>query len=151
LNDITVDENGNVYCSDNLDDIIYVMKNGHPLVLFSGGNYRPNGLLAEKRRLLMLSSSQGTINSIDYEKKTVQQMAKIAGLLDGIVACGDDYLISSFPGEIYLVNTDGKSRKIIDTKSQKISAADIGYIPQKRLLLVPTFSDNSLFGYEIVR
>ncbi|HPC36705.1 MAG TPA: ATP-binding protein [Candidatus Marinimicrobia bacterium] len=151
LNDITVDENGIVYCSDNLADIIYIVKNGQPSVWLSGGNYNPNGLLAEKNHLVMLSSSKGTINYIDYKNKTVREVATIGGSLDGVVACDNNYLVSSFPGEIYLVSPDGRSKKILDTKTNKISSADIGYIPAKRLLLVPTFSDNSLMTYQIAR
>ncbi|HOG76488.1 MAG TPA: ATP-binding protein, partial [Candidatus Marinimicrobia bacterium] len=151
LNDITVDENGTIYCSDNVADIIYIVKNGQPAIWLSGGNYNPNGLLAEKNQLVMLSSSNGTLNYIDYKNKSVRKVATIGGSLDGVVACDNNYLVSSFPGEIYLVSPDGRSQKILDTKTNKISSADIGYIPQKRLLLVPTFSDNSLMTYKIVR
>jgi len=100
---------------------------------------------------VMLSSSNGTLNYIDYKNKSVRKVATIGGSLDGVVACDNNYLVSSFPGEIYLVSPDGRSQKILDTKTNKISSADIGYIPQKRLLLVPTFSDNSLMTYKIVR
>ncbi|MCK9244668.1 MAG: hypothetical protein M0R44_00465 [Candidatus Marinimicrobia bacterium] len=151
LNDVTVDDKGNVYCSDNRADIIYIVKNGQPAVWLSGGSYDPNGLLAKQDYLVMLSSNKGTVNYIDYETKTVKKLNKIAGSLDGVVACGDDYLVSSWPGEVYYVSSDGRFRKIIDTKAPKISSADIGFIPQKRLLLVPTFGDNSLVAYEIVR
>lgn len=151
LNDITVDENGTIYCSDNVADIIYIVKNGQPAIWLSGGNYNPNGLLAEKNQLVMLSSSNGTLNYIDYKNKSVRKVATIGGSLDGVVACDNNYLVSSFPGEIYLVSPNGQSKKILDTKTNKISSADIGYIPQKRLLLVPTFSDNSLMTYKIVR
>jgi len=149
LNDLTVDDQGSVYCSDNVDDRIYCLRNGRPTIWIDGGLDAPNGLLAEANRLVMLSSATGYVNFIDYQKKTIRKSAHIDGSPDGIVAVRNGYLLSDFRGTVYHLAANGKLTKIVDTKAQNISAADIGYIPGKKLLLVPTFSNNSLDAYEI--
>ncbi|MFH1214554.1 MAG: ATP-binding protein, partial [Candidatus Neomarinimicrobiota bacterium] len=94
LNDITVDRDGTLFCSDNVDDIIYVVRNGQPTVWLSGGKHNPNGLLAEANRLVMLSSATGYVNFIDYQTKTLRKWVRIDGSPDGIVACRNGYLLS---------------------------------------------------------
>jgi hypothetical protein len=39
---------------------------------------------------------------------------------------------------------------IFDTTNDKINAADIDYIPEKQLLLVPTFLDNRAMAYKLI-
>jgi len=150
MNDLTVDAQGTVYSSDSFTDRIYRIKAGRATVWIDSELEGPNGLLAETNRLLVLSNSQGTVNIIDYKTRTVRQWVKIGGSLDGIVACGKDYLVSNYLGEVYYLTADGQLTRLTDTKADGVQAADIGFIPDCKLLLVPTFSDNSLTAYEIL-
>jgi len=150
MNDLTVDVQGTVYGSDSFTGRIYRIKAGRATVWIDGGLEGPNGLLAEANRLLMLSNSQGTVNIIDYETKKVRQWVKIGGSLDGIVACGKDYLVSNYLGEVYYLTANGQLTRLTDTKADGVQAADIGFIPDRKLLLVPTFSDNSHTTNEIL-
>lgn len=150
MNDLTVDAQGTVYGSDSFAGRIYRIKAGRATVWINGGLEGPNGLLAETNRLLMLSNSQGTVNSIDYQTKTIRQWVNISGSLDGIVACGKDYLVSNYLGEVWYLTAAGQLTRLTDTKADGVQAADIGFIPDRKLLLVPTFSDNSLTAYEIL-
>jgi len=150
MNDLTVDSHGTVYSSDSFTGQIYRIKDSRATVWIDGGLAGPNGFLAEANRLLMLSNSQGTVNIIDYQTKKVHQWVKIGGSLDGIVACGNDYLVSNFSGEVYYLTAAGQLTKLIDTIADGIQSADIGFIPDRKLLLVPTFSNNSLTAYEIL-
>jgi len=150
MNDLTVDAQGTVYGSDSFTDRIYRIKAGRATVWIDSELEGPNGLLAETNRLLVLSNSQGTVNIIDYKTRTVRQWVKIGGSLDGIVAFGKDYLVSNYLGEVYYLTAAGQLTRLTDTKADGVQAADIGFIPDRKLLLVPTFSDNSLTTYEIL-
>ncbi len=150
MNDLTVDAQGTVYSSDSFTDRIYRIKAGRATVWIDSELEGPNGLLAETNRLLVLSNSQGTVNIIDYKTRTVRQWVKIGGSLDGIVAFGKDYLVSNYLGEVYYLTAAGQLTRLTDTKADGVQAADIGFIPDRKLLLVPTFSDNSLTTYEIL-
>ena len=54
--------------------------------------------------------------------------------------------------QIYFVEKNSKGEpaiKILDTKAQKLNTADIGIIPKKNILLVPTFFGNKVVAYKI--
>jgi len=150
MNDLTVDAHGTVYGSDSFAGRIYRIKAGRATVWIDGGLAGPNGLLSETNRLLVLSNSQGTIYSIDYQTKAIRQWVKIGGSLDGIVACGKDYLVSNYLGEVWYLTAAGQLTRLTDTRADGVQAADIGFIPDRKLLLIPTFSENSLTAYEIL-
>lgn len=62
---------------------------------------------------------------------------------------GKDFIISNWNGEINHVSANGQVRKLLDTKTEKINAADIEYIAEQNLLLVPTFFANKVVAYEV--
>jgi len=69
---------------------------------------------------------------------------------DGIEAVGDGgYLVSSWNGQVHYVDPSGKTLRVLDTRADSIGAADIEYIPEKKLLLVPTFFKNRVAAYEL--
>jgi hypothetical protein len=57
--------------------------------------------------------------------------------------------VSNWYGEIYFVSATGEAKKILDTKDQKINAADIEYDAKSKLLFIPTFFANSVMAYEL--
>jgi len=68
---------------------------------------------------------------------------------DGIIPYGSDFIISNWNGEINYVSAKGEVTKLLDTKTDKVNAADIAYLPEQKLLLVPTFFANKLVAYEV--
>lgn len=149
LNDITTDASGKVFASDSRSGDIFILQNGKVskwLSAISG----PNGLLAQGNNLLMLSWDTKTMNSIDTASKQVVMKADSIENPDGIEAVGDGaYLVSSWNGMVRYVDASGKSQVILDTRADSLSAADIAYIPEKKLLLVPTFFKNRVMAYEL--
>jgi len=72
------------------------------------------------------------------------------GSIDGLVSNGKgSYLISDWAQNVYLVHPKKEKVLLLNTGSKNINAADIEYIPEKKLLLVPTFFDNSVRAYKI--
>ncbi len=149
LNDVTIDENGRVYASDSNTGNVYVLENGAVSTWLSGVG-GPNGLLSEGDNMWVLSWKDQTMNSVDANKQVTMKADSLENP-DGIEAVGDGtYLVSAWNGLIRLVDpATGKVTVLLDTRADSVSAADIDYIPEKRLLLVPTFFKNNVVAYEL--
>ncbi|OQY04365.1 MAG: hypothetical protein B6I20_03170 [Bacteroidetes bacterium 4572_117] len=149
LNDVAVDETGNVYVSGMATKKIYRLNKGKFEVwLESTDLLNPNGLFVEKDKLLI--GNYGYILSVDLISKDTKKIILNTGSIDGLVPDGKGgYLISDWAQNIHLVHPKKEKVKILSTGSKNINAADIEYIPEKKLLLVPTFFDNSVRAYKI--
>lgn len=149
LNDITVDKKGDVYVSDSKINKIFVLKNKKPELYYENPEFKgTNGLLAlADGSLYILDFGNGFNYKLSADKKLTKFSETSTGA-DGVVLAGkDEYLVSNWNGEVYYVGSDGKSQKLLDTKDQKISAADIEYDMKSKTLFVPTFFSNSVMGY----
>lgn len=68
---------------------------------------------------------------------------------DGLEYLGDGkWLASRWQGEVYFVNGN-EEQKLLDTKDKNSNTADIGYIKEERILLVPTFMKNKVAAYRL--
>ena len=149
LNDITVDKKGDVYVSDSKASKIYVLKNKKFELYYENPEFKgTNGLLAlPDGGVYILDFGNGFNYKLSADKK-LTKFAVTAEGADGVVLVGkDEYLVSKWHGEVYYVGADGKSQKVLDTKDQKISAADIEYDMKSKTLYVPTFFSNSVMAY----
>lgn len=152
LNDITVDKDGVVYISDSNTKRIYSLKNNQAEIwLESDAFERPNGLLAHKKKFYMVDMGSGIFYEINKKTKALREIATGLKGGDGIVAYGNDFILSNWNGEINFVSAKGNVKKLLDTKAEKVNAADIAYIPSLNLLLVPTFFANTVVAYEVVK
>jgi len=148
LNDVTVDSNGKVYVSDSNTGNVYLLENGAVSVYLSGLD-GPNGLLAEGDNLMLALWNQKTLNVVDANKQVTLKSDSLDNP-DGIEAVGNGgYLVSSWNGMVHNVDQNGNKSLIIDTRADSIGAADIEYIQEKNLLLVPTFFNNTVMAYEL--
>jgi len=149
LNDITT-KDGIIYISGSDSQKIFKLENGTVSLILEGDLGRPNGLYAEKGRLLMLTSNSSLLESIDLESMDRTKLVENLGHGDGIVPAGNGtYLASSWRGELFHISADWKSTQLLDTREEEINAADIDYIVDKNLLLVPTFFDNRVVAYKL--
>ena len=152
LNDIAVDPKGTVYISDSSANTIYALEGGKITTVLSGGRYLkgPNGLFWEGDALLIGVRSRILRWKPDKEELTV--LVKTAGGIDGLQPTGTgDYLISDWSGILRLVSPTEEEQVLMDVTSQKANTADFCYIPEKNLLVVPTFGGNQLWSFELVR
>ncbi len=151
LNDITV-HNKHVFATGSDSNKLFELKDGTLEVILEGDLGRPNGLFAEENRLLMITSTSSLLVSIDRETMDQQILVDSLGHGDGIVPVGNgDYLASSWRGEVFYITADWQRIQLLDTRATEINAADIDYIIDKNLLLVPTFFHNQVVAYELVR
>jgi hypothetical protein len=148
LNDIAIDANGKVYISDSNLGNIWTLENG-ALAVWLDGVAGVNGLLAEGTDVQMVSFGTGIFNTIDAAKQIIFRTDSIENG-DGIVALAEGgYLVSSWNGMVHYVSPEWKNSVLLDTRSENVSAADIEYIADKKLLLVPTFFKNKVVAYEV--
>jgi sugar lactone lactonase YvrE len=148
LNDVTVDKKGNVYVSDSQTGKIHTLKNGKAEVYFESTEFKGvNGLLALNDGFYVVDFGNGFNYKLSADKKLTKIGVTSEGA-DGIVAVGkDEYLVSSWHGEVYYVNAQGQATKLLDTKDQKINAADIEFDAKTKTLFVPTFFKNGVVAY----
>jgi sugar lactone lactonase YvrE len=153
LNDVAVDNSGNVYITDSEQKRIYQLRNGRVTTWMENTDReKPNGIFLEENRIILAFMSSGQVRFLNTETKNWTNWAEGIKSADGIASIGSgDYLVSSWHGEIYLVNSAGKKWLIHDTKAKNINAADISYASKPELLLVPTFYDNRLVAYRLHR
>ena len=149
LNDIIIDNSGSVYISDMFTNKIYRIKDKKITSwLNSKLLNKPNGLYIEKGKLLV-----GTGNSVikvDLKNRKISVYIKNTAGIDGIVPDGKgNYIISDWKGSIHHIYTDKEKIKLLDTTPVEMNAADIEYIVEKKLLLVPTFFDNRVIAYTL--
>lgn len=149
LNDITVDNSGNVYISDTGAGTIYRISDG-AISVWLENIQSPNGLLAENNQLLVLGFESKALSAVDIASKQITQKADSIDNGDGIEPIGDgSYLASSWNGLVHHISPDFKRTLILDTSGDQVNAADIEYIAEKNLLLVPAFFKNKVVAYEL--
>ncbi|MBX9853600.1 MAG: ATP-binding protein [Cytophagaceae bacterium] len=150
LNDITVDTAGVVYFSDSFANKIHALKSGKVETWKEDGLNQPNGLLAINGKLYLASMGSNDLKVFDIASKKDSVLATGLGAGDGVVATGEEgyFIVSDWNGVVYHLGSAEKPRVILDTKEQKLNTADIEFIQDQNLLLVPTFFGNKIQAYE---
>jgi outer membrane protein assembly factor BamB len=150
LNDVTIANDGTVYFSGSQSNKIYKFRNGQVEVFMDENVEGPNGLLFSTGTLFTVTNGDQKFKSIDPETKEITTLASFEGHGDGIVLVDESsFIISDWEGRIYFYNNN-EMQTILNTKDQKINAADIEYLRDENLLLVPTFFDNRVVAYRLV-
>lgn len=149
LNDVTVAADGRVFISDSGGNcIFYVGKDSLEVFLESDQLERMNGIYANNN-LLYLGSKDNFI-SVDRKTKAIKILAEKTGYLDGIEMVGSNkFVTSDFQGKVQLIEPGKGIENLVNTIGIKVNAADLGYIPSLKLLLVPTFYDNKIVAFRL--
>ena len=149
LNDISIDAVGNVYVSDMTTNKIHRLSAGNFEVwLESEMLDTPNGLFIENDFLLI--GMAGSVLKAGLQDAVLSVYIENTGGIDGLVADGNgNYIISDWTGNVHLIHPEKEKIKLLDTTPVKQNAADIEFIVEKNLLLVPTFFDNRVTAYEV--
>jgi hypothetical protein len=73
-------------------------------------------------------------------------------VIDGLRSDGKgNFLISDYAGRLIRVSPEGKTKLLLNTKSRQITLADFEYIPEKNLVVIPTFTDNRVMMYKLTK
>ena len=146
LNDVTADEDGTVYVSDMKDHKIYALADGKiTLWLDDIQLENVNGLWTEKGQLF---AGNASILQIDIKTKSIKALVENCGGIDGLEKLKDgNFIYSNWQGRIFITKGT-ESVKLLDTVDKQ-NTADIDFLPGENLVLVPTFSGNSLEAYSL--
>ena len=146
LNDITVDNKGNVFVSDSRTAKIWRIENNIPQ-LYLENVKGVNGLKAIGNDLYIGAGKE--FLKADTNKK----LTKIADLpqgIDGVEPIGNgDFILSAWSGYIFYVTKTGEVETLLETHQEKMNTADIGYDPVKRIVYVPTFLAKKIVAYRL--
>jgi sugar lactone lactonase YvrE len=159
LNDVVSDEQGNVYVSDTGTNATYIFdssnKSSLQIWLQSPELNNPNGLFVDNStNKLVVASLGGSLRLVQLADKTISDLGEHVpiGSLDGIEAdTGKNlyYVTDWAAGKVYAVNSDGTGYKtLIDL--QKQGTADLEFIPDERMVIIPLMQDNKLVAYRIL-
>jgi len=151
LNDITSDSEGNLYFSDTDRNKIHKYSGGKVTEWRTEGLNGPNGLLAEQTRILVASQGGNDFAEVDIISGIRTLLADSVGRGDGIAYTGIPgyYIVTNWEGEIFMVNPDKTKTSLLRTKEAGSNTADIIYLQEMNLLLVPTFFKNCIVAYKL--
>jgi hypothetical protein len=160
LNDVACDARGAVYVSDMTKNKIHRYRDGKLSVFAEGEDVEsPNGLLVVGKQLVVGGwgassggkTTLGRLFSLDLESGTKTLVTPDpVGNLDGVetVAKGS-YLVSDWSaGKIFYIRQEGTVNLLLQLPK---GAADLGYVPDKQLLLVPQMLENKVTAYQLRR
>lgn len=152
INDISIDSQGNLYVSDSDNNNIFLISNGVVSDWLSEGLNAPNGLLLDGERLLIASMGSEDFASVNLATKELTVLTEAISKGDGIakVSIPGHFLVTDWFGQVFMIYPDGSKVILLDTREAEIGAADIDYIPEKNLLLVPTFAKHHVVAYKLV-
>ncbi len=165
LNDVACTSDGTVYVSDTMGNKIFRCRGGKVEVFAEGDKLEnPNGLLVVGNHLIVASWGKpdedfsteipGRLYTLDLETKEKSLITpEPFGNLDGLESVGEGrYLVSDwFAGKIFFIGSNGddmRSRQLLELPK---GAADIGIIPDERLLIVPQMLENKITAYQMRR
>ncbi len=150
LNDMDADDKGTIYFTDMADNKVYMLFKGKVRLLSDSPELQsPNGVYCDNDRLLV--GCKGYMLSIDPPTATLTRYIENTGGIDGLEKYDiGRYIITDWSGTTSLVQPGKERIVLLDTKSKKINAADLDYIPEKKMMLIPTFSDNRVMAYRIM-
>lgn len=152
-NDVSCDESGNIYVTDGAKGAIYKFENGKFIEWIVGDSFLgANGILAEKGKVYVGTSHDGSLKSIDVTTKEISTIFTFNSsvTIDGLVKDENgNFLISDNEGRIFRITKDGKDELLLNTKAGQINIADFDYIPEKKLLIIPTLYSNRVIIYRI--
>ncbi|MCK5839001.1 MAG: SMP-30/gluconolactonase/LRE family protein [Bacteroidales bacterium] len=150
LNDIAIDKKGNIYISDSRKNVIWKLSDGVAEEWLTGPDVLdPNALYMLDGKLLFGNSGDSWLKAVDLTNKNISKIARFPqGFIDGIrVDNNGNLLVSLWKGKIYKVSEDGLVSLILHTENRGHYSADFEYIPEKGLLIVPTFYNNTVQAF----
>jgi len=144
LNDIALNPNGDIYISDMAKNYLLRFDGVKVEIWLTGGDelVSPNGLAFFKQSLYV--GTEHSILKVDPNDKNIKVHITETGPVDGLIPLGGNkFVVSDWSGRILIA---GFETKVVlqNTADQNIQAADLGYIPKEKLILIPTFFNNKV-------
>lgn len=148
LNDIDVADDGTIYVSDSKTGRVHrgTPDGGWEVVV--EGMEGPNGVLVTPSGILLGDTGAKTLSRLNDDGSREVLVEGVQP--DGIVALEDGgYLVSRWGGEIHYVSPEWEATSIFTSPAEQDKTADIFYVRESQLLLVPTFFGNRVVAYRL--
>ena len=161
LNDLACGPDGAVYFSDMVSSRIYRYHEKKLAVFVEGLEFQhPNGLLVHDGKLILgcwgkdfqpdfTTKAGGQLMAIDLKTKERTAITPEAtGNLDGIEADGNGgYIVSDWMiGKVFHITKKGETKTILERPK---GAADLAYLPDKKLLILPEMLENRVTAFKL--
>lgn len=159
LNDVTVDEEGNVYISDSGTNGVYRLVNGQLELWLQGDQIKaPNGVFAEEDYLIVAActfdvedaGSKRHFQYVSYDGKEIEipQNNSPMGNIDGIKPDGNGgYFITEWgPGTLSHYSPE---QGVTQLSEMGQGAADNEYVIDDQLLVVPVMMSDKLVAFKV--
>ncbi|MGD1047070.1 MAG: SMP-30/gluconolactonase/LRE family protein, partial [Bacteroidota bacterium] len=155
LNDIAVDSKGNFYITNSAEEEdvthIYLLKDNHIKSWMNSKEIsKLNGILCKGDEVIIGNCSKGLLQAIDVKTKNIRTIASVGSdIIDGIqINSKGNYLVSNWIGNLYEISESGDVVQLLNSDG-RFNPADFAYVPNKELLLIPTFMGGTLQAYKI--
>jgi hypothetical protein len=113
---------------------------------------QPNGLYYDSAANALYFATFGDqrFKKFDLASQKAQNLTEGIEQGDGVVSLGNGgFLVSSWGGRVRYISPDHKAIEVLNTIAGGESAADIWFIPERNLLLIPTFFKNKVTAYQV--
>lgn len=154
FNDVAINSNGDVFVTDTWANKIYILQ-GDNLEIYTDNTMldNPNGITFNNDKLFLVSWSkpaegaQGSFKEIAENGSTVKRISESIEGLDGIEVISDnEYFVTNYlSGSLYYVE-NGVFNPLFSTT---MGTADLEYIKERQLILIPQMSLNELAFYSV--
>lgn len=148
LNDMVLMSPSSFIITDMLNNQLLRFDGTSATVIMKGGLLNvPNGL-AVKNGKLYVGTEENLLLFIP-EQNELEIFIQNTGPIDGLIPLSSDsFVISDWSGKITQVSKNSKEI-LQNTTDEKIQAADLGYIPSKKWVLIPTFFENRVIAKQL--
>lgn len=163
LNDLAIAPDGRIFVSDTAvkagakgleptggDAVYEISKSGKVKTLAKSADlHGPNGLAFLDKKLVCVSLNSDEAYGLDDKGALTDVTHLPKGGLDGVIALGDNLLISSWAGSaVYRGKLGGTFEAVLFGVK---SPADIGYDTKRNRVLVPHFTENSIEAFDTAK
>jgi hypothetical protein len=161
LNDTAASANGDVYVSDMATNTIWKLSQGKfEAWLKDDALISPNGLYVDGDNLIVAAWGKmtdgfatkvpGHLLQVSLADKSIRNLGsgKAVGNLDGIEPIdADSYVVSDWmSGMVFKIARNGDAKVILPLDP---GAADLGYIPDQKLAIIPMMKSNKLVAIKV--
>lgn len=107
----------------------------------------PNGLAFFNGTLYV--GAKDNLLKIDPSVKKLKKFIEGTGPIDGLIPLSSNkFVLSDWSGRVLIAQADAKT-VLQNTASQNIQAADLGFIREDKIVLIPTFFDNRVVARKL--
>jgi len=150
LNDAAMMPDGVVIAADSGTRRIYALRNGAAEVWLEHELLDSiNGLFPEPSRLIVTTMA-GRLLAVDYQTRAITVLAEGLGEGDGVAPLsGGRYLVSAWPGEMFVVTQDGAHVSILNTRAENRYLNDFLLVGDT--LYQPHWEPSEMSAYRLVQ